>query len=142
MDIIKSFFKSITLLGNIAFYIIILLFAYLTNNSFLKLLIALIIALTLAVLIRIVYFKPRPNKAKTNTLWLRLYNSSFPSVHAIRAVILAYFFIQTYPHAIIIISSITLALLVCYSRIYLKKHDWVDISAGILIGVLLSLLLL
>jgi undecaprenyl-diphosphatase len=142
MDITKLFFQSITLLGNIAFYIFILIFAYLTNKGFLNLLVTLIIALTLAILIRVVYFKPRPNKAKTNTLWLRLYNSSFPSVHAMRVTILAYFFIQTYTLVIITILSITLALLVCYSRIYLKKHDLKDILAGILIGILLSLMIL
>jgi membrane-associated phospholipid phosphatase len=134
----KTLFQSITFLGNIVFYLIILIFAYLTKNNFLNLLIILIIGLSLAVIIRIIYFKPRPNKAKTNTLWLRIYNSSFPSVHAMRATILAYFFIISYPNFIIIISSVTLAALVCYSRIYLKKHDYKDILAGILIGLLLS----
>ncbi len=142
METKNLFFKTITLLGNIVLYLLVLIFAYLTNNKFINLIIILILALTLAVIIRIIYFKTRPNKAKTDTWWLRIYNSSFPSVHAIRVVVLAYFLTISYPHFIIIILSWTLALLVCYSRTYLKKHDWIDISAGVLIGFLLSFLFL
>ena len=117
-------------------------FFYITKKQALDLLIILIICLTIATLIRIVYFKPRPNKARTDTLWLRLYNSSFPSVHAMRAMILAYFFTLNYSHIITITMSWILAILVCYSRIYLKKHDLKDIIAGAIIGFLLCIFLL
>ncbi len=140
MNIKNIFFQTITLFGNIGFYLLVLIFTYIKTNKFMNLLIILIIALTLSVIIRIIYFKQRPNKAKTDTWWLRIYNSSFPSVHAIRVVVLAYFFTISYPHFIIIIFSWTLAIIVCYSRTYLKKHDWIDVSAGVLIGFLLSFL--
>jgi membrane-associated phospholipid phosphatase len=102
----------------------------------------MIISLLLAGIIRIVYFKERPNKARHDTLFLRIYNSSFPSVHAMRAFILAFFFSQHYFSWILLIVTVSLAILVGYSRIFLKKHDFIDVIVGSILGIILAFFLI
>jgi membrane-associated phospholipid phosphatase len=140
MGLTKYFFEIISFFGNIFFYLIIaILFYFIDINLSLKLFIALIIGLIIAFSIRFFYFKKRPDKSKTNTLFLRFYNSSFPSVHAIRAILLSYFFIFYFNYFFLTFIIIIFGLLIMYSRIYLKKHDYIDIIFGGLIGLLISI---
>ncbi|MEE9436129.1 MAG: phosphatase PAP2 family protein [Candidatus Adiutricales bacterium] len=65
---------------------------------------------------------------------------SFPSSHAVNAagaaLVLAYFFTHLWPLAA------SLAVLICYSRIYVGAHYPLDILAGAIVGLLLALLVL
>ena len=74
------------------------------------------------------------NKIKSSLIE-KIDSSSFPSMHAARATVLslfAYFNLQFNLFIFILI----LSLIILYSRIYLKKHYFRDILAGILIGIL------
>src|SRR3989338_4092187 len=55
----------------------------------LKLIVALAIAYIVTFTIRIAYFKQRPKQQKYNTILQKIDASSFPSLHSMRATILA-----------------------------------------------------
>ena len=128
--IFKSFFYNVILLITLAFQRI---------DLFLTLLFGLIFTGFITVLIRTFYFKPRPNKQQHVNYIDRIDASSFPSWHAARiffiALILIKFFTTSYYNLFSII-LLSIASLVSYSRIYLKKHDWTDILSGIILAII------
>ncbi|MBT3814887.1 phosphatase PAP2 family protein [Candidatus Woesearchaeota archaeon] len=140
--ITEQAFKELTTLGGSIFYAFILLLVLLLGELelFIHLLIGLFFSLLIVVLIRTFYFKNRPKKQRYNNYLERIDASSFPSWHAARAIFLAsmfsYFFINKYMTGALILT----ALAVSYSRIYLKKHDWVDILGGLVLGMVTFLL--
>lgn len=139
----KLFFKTVGFLGSIYFFlsIIILSFFFMNQDYSIKLFFSLAITLVIVFSIRFFYFKQRPNKKRYKNLFQKLYNSSFPSVHAARAIILAYFFSKIYFNIFFISGFWLIALLVCYSRIYMKDHYLIDVISGALLGILISILI-
>jgi membrane-associated phospholipid phosphatase len=140
----KLFFQAIAFLGSLYFFlsIIILTFFFINPDYSIKLFLSLTITLVIVFSIRFFYFKQRPNKKKYKNLFQKLYNSSFPSVHAARAIILAYFFSKIYFNIIFIVGFWLIALLVCYSRIYMKDHYLIDVTSGALLGMIISIFVL
>lgn len=96
---------------------------------------AFFFTLIVTVLIRILYFKNRPKKQSFRNFIEKMEASSFPSWHSTRAIFLALIFGTVIGSRIAMLILIIIALLVAYSRIYLKKHDWMDILAGIVLGI-------
>ncbi|MFH0832740.1 MAG: phosphatase PAP2 family protein [Candidatus Aenigmatarchaeota archaeon] len=137
MNFVKYFFdafvRDITVLGSIVFYAILML-AFAQTPVFYKLLSGVIVMYAINVPLKFVFFKSRPNRMKYKKFWEKIEASSFPSVHAERAAFLALVFIYAYQNVFLSSLAILLAILVCYSRIYLKKHYWRDIAAGIILG--------
>jgi len=139
----KLFLKSITFLGSVYFFIFIVLLTFLLNQTYsLKLFLALLLTWLITFLIRFFYFKRRPNRKTYKNLFQKLYNSSFPSVHAARAVVLAYFFSKIYFNIVFVLGFWLIALLVCYTRIYLKHHYLIDVICGAFFGFLVSVFIL
>jgi membrane-associated phospholipid phosphatase len=140
----KLFFKAVSFLGSLYFFlsVIMLTFFFMNQDYSIKLFLSLAITLIITFTIRFFYFKQRPNKKKYKNLFQRLYNSSFPSVHAARAIILAYFFSKIYSNIFFIVGFWLIALLVCYSRIYMKDHYLIDVISGGLLGLIISILIL
>ncbi len=129
--------RDITTFGGLVFYVVILVAVFTFNTQLaLTLLYSLIFMVGVIVAIRSFYFKNRPKHIKYSTYLGRLHASSFPSLHTARAVYLGVFFaaLTTSIFARIVLAILVLATL--YSRIYLKKHDTIDLMGGILLGVL------
>lgn len=131
--------KILTKIGSDVFYIGIAVGVGVSLGwpKFLNLFIADLIVLAAIFLIRHYHFKERPTPQPYKNWWQRLDASSFPSAHAARVSLLAVFFTVLFPQWIL-----GWALLVCaisYSRVYLMKHDWYDIGAGILLGLVVGL---
>ena len=131
-----QFLRDLTSLGGFVFFgMVLLLYLALQQwNLFLQLLIGVMLTMIIVVLVRTVYFKNRPKKQNYRDFIERMDASSFPSWHTARIVFLslqlAYFFNNLY----VTLFTIFLAATVAYSRIYLKKHDWLDVSGGIVLG--------
>ncbi len=88
--------------------------------------------------IKLLYFKPRPDnpkKVKYKDIFMRLNESSFPSIHAARASLLAIAFMSRYQNEIAIIFSAFIIASVSISRIMLKRHYTSDVVAGIILGL-------
>jgi|TARA_Y100000310_G_scaffold171597_1_gene171795 undecaprenyl-diphosphatase len=137
------FYDQITLFGGLIFYVFVLGLCLILNLMFLfnNLLISLILVMLLSTLIKYFYLKERPKKQKKDSLLQRLDASSFPSVHTMRAFSLAFWFSMFYSNTIITIYILIIALLVIYSRIYLKKHYLTDVIIGLIFSVIINLII-
>ena len=131
------FFNIITLLGGTYFYGLLLIFALLLSQPglFIKLLWGFAVTLFITVAIRAFYFKPRPEPMKHHNFIQKINASSFPSWHASRTVFMTLLFYSFFPKGILLLILSFLTILVFYSRIYLKKHDWNDITGGVFVGI-------
>ena len=136
--IIKKFFEEITYIGGLFFFIFLIalfFFAGMRNYS-IKLFIVLIGIYIITGIIRIIYFKQRPKKEEYDNFIEKIDASSFPSMHSARITFLCLFTLiflnlEFFIKAIII----AFGILGVYSRVYLKKHDFVDVIGGILLGI-------
>ncbi len=132
---IHEFFRDITAMGGLAASILlILLFAF--SPLLVPLIVGSIITASAVILIRIFYFKNRPKKETYANFWQRIDASSFPSLHTARIVFLAMIFSVHFANQYLTILCTIVAALVSYSRIYLNKHDWVDVLGGVVLGML------
>ena len=138
----NDFFRDITSFGSLWFYAILIVFFLITGDysSLLVLLSGFILIYFATIIIRSLYFKNRPQKYPYNNLIEKLDASSFPSMHAMRTGFLASFFIAYFKNSLVSILLAVLALVILYSRMYLKKHDWNDVLAGVVLGVFISYL--
>jgi len=108
-----------------------------TKNNFYVLLIALVINEILGSIIKILFPKTRPNGQKYTTILEKIDAGSFPSLHASRITIvyLTLFSATNFlPFKIIFLAIIPIVML---SRINLKKHFFIDIVGGFIIGVVI-----
>jgi membrane-associated phospholipid phosphatase len=132
------FFQIITLLGGTYVYAILLLLSIILKEPllFLKMLLGFGITLGITVIIRLIHFKPRPEPMPHHNFIQKINASSFPSWHASRMVFLTLLFYKQFPRAWLLLILSFLTILVFYSRIYLKMHDWNDITGGVFVGII------
>ncbi|MDD5086866.1 MAG: phosphatase PAP2 family protein [Candidatus Nanoarchaeia archaeon] len=142
-NITDIFFKQITDFGGFFFYFLILGTCLFLNelDLFFNLFLSFIFVMALGILIKLVYFKDRPKKQKATNLFEKLDASSFPSVHAMRAVSLAFWLSLFFNNTVFTIYCFAIAIMVMYSRIYLKKHYFIDILGGILFSGIINILI-
>ncbi len=135
-------FRDISSFGSLIFYILVIALTFLLGNydTFYRLLIGLAIIYLVTIILRTLFFKERPIKLKHESFIEKLDAASFPSLHTSRTAFMAAILINFFNNFIISILLILLALTIAYSRIYLKKHDWKDVSAGAVLGVLVYFL--
>ena len=137
---LNDFFRDITAFGGLWGYCtLVILTAVMVGTYFAaQLVVALVIIYASAIIIRLLYFKERPNHERHKSVLERIDASSFPSIHAARITSMAYLFARQVPE--LMIPSVLLALLVCASRVYLRKHFVIDVVGGIVLGIVVSLL--
>jgi membrane-associated phospholipid phosphatase len=149
MVILKTIFgkvlEEVTFLGGLLFYLIIsFYFLFKGNyNYFIILILGLFIIYLIALLIRTFHFKTRPKKVPYTNFLEKIDASSFPSIHAARVSFL-FIFLSTrvFSSSCLVFLAFILTLLTLYSRIYLKKHYFIDVVGGTLLGLILSAILL
>jgi undecaprenyl-diphosphatase len=86
------------------------------------------------------FFRPRPEPMKWKTWWEKIEASTFPSIHSSRAGLMAVWVISqgVYLSVFQQIIILLIMLLVALSRVILKKHFYIDIICGLIIGVLIG----
>lgn len=133
----SDFYRDITALGSLWIYYIILLLFLLQKNYFIfkKLLAGLILIQAITIAIRTFYFKERPNMYPHKSYIEKIDASSFPSLHSARIAFLSIFLMNYFKELLFSVLLVILAAIVVYSRIYLKKHDFSDVLAGVILGV-------
>jgi membrane-associated phospholipid phosphatase len=135
--IIIKIFEEVTFLGGFLFLILfgIMLFFLEEYDAFYKLITGFILIYLITAIIRVFYFKQRPEKRRYKNFLEKLDASSFPSIHAARITLLFLIVFEIFSqYSYIIIASFILWLLVLSSRIYLKKHDLWDVIGGVILG--------
>lgn len=142
--IVYKFFEQITVLGSVSFYSIFVLFFLAIGDyvNSVKLIVGMALMYVVAIVIRLFYFKPRPEKLKYNSWIEKIDASSFPSIHSGRAVFLYAFFVILALGNLVNTLVFLLMLLIFCSRIYLKKHYWIDVIAGAVLGGIVGFLVL
>lgn len=134
---LDKFWKDLTVLGGMVFYLLLLLVALGQDLIlFYKLLFGFLFTLIGVVAIRMVYFKKRPRPENHSNFIERMEASSFPSLHMARIVFLGLVFTALVQNSFLKIFLLVLVMAVAYSRIYLKKHDWWDLLGGLILGLI------
>jgi membrane-associated phospholipid phosphatase len=137
--IINEYGRDVTSIGSLPFYAILVMFIHISGKERLsiELLISLVIVLAVTYTIRALYFKERPRKVSYSNMIEKLDASSFPSVHCARMAIMGLLFtinLANYYFAVIFIW--TIVVIVCATRAVLKKHYFIDIVGGLILGLL------
>ena len=131
--------KEITQLGGLLFYVFVVFAFFFGGLSEISvdLVIGFVFLYGVAFFVRMIYFKPRPRRITYRTFLEKINTSSFPSVHSARVTFLALYLLLVFDLSVFYqILAVALALSVMYSRIYLKKHYFVDVLGGFLLGIL------
>ena len=91
--------------------------------------------------IKLCYKKDRPKPYLRTNMYTHVDANSFPSIHSARISAVASYAYYSFfsPHTLMI--AVLAALLVGYSRVYLKKHFWEDVLVGFLLGTTATILL-
>jgi len=132
-------FRGITFLGSRLFFLMTLfIFYFLDTNIFYGLLWAFIAGEVVTSLVKAVYFKERPNKKRYHNLIEKIDASAWPSQHSYRAVLLACGYAVFLPILALRFFLGFVAFAVLYSRFFLRKHDWIDIMSGAVLGLVLA----
>ncbi len=136
--VLGMIFKDLTQFGGLIFLgVIILLSLILGNiNLALNLSFGLIFTALITILIRLIYFKNRPKKQNYSNLLEKLDASSFPSLHTARIIFIALTLAIFFKNNLVTAFLLVMAILVSYSRIYLKKHDYYDLLGGFILGII------
>jgi membrane-associated phospholipid phosphatase len=106
--------------------------------------IAVFVAYVLGVVIKWLYYKPRPIPQLYSTRWQKIDASSFPSMHTAITYILAYYgmrsafiFTSWYIEIIILLFWILLCILIPVSRVKLKRHYRSDVIVWVLYALMI-----
>ena len=131
-------FKDLTTFGGFVFFALVSLVALAFQEFilFYKLIFGFFLTLLTVILFRMIYHKNRPQKQEYKNFVEKMDALAFPSWHASRIVFLALIFTYLFNNNYLTTLFIITTLLVVYSRVYLKKHDWVDVLGGIVLGIL------
>ena len=129
--------RDITSLAN-PLILVFISFVFLGNSSnFYTLLLALLANEIIASAIKIVFPKKRPNNQTYNTLLEKIDAGSFPSLHTSRITLTYLSLLSETTSTTIKVVFIIAIILVILSRIILKKHYWMDVFGGFILGFLL-----
>jgi len=135
---LNGFFRDVTALGGFPSTVIVLLLVWFLIDAslFLQLLMGILMTLFIVIIIRLIHFKDRPKKQVQDNIIERIEASTFPSLHAARSGFMALAFVYYFNNLALNITIVIIALLISYSRVYLKKHYWLDIIAGWILGII------
>jgi membrane-associated phospholipid phosphatase len=136
----NSLVRDTTSLGGLIIPSLILLMALVLKeySLFISLFLGLFFSIAIVVLIRTFYFKERPNKQKFKTYFGKIDACSFPSLHTARAFYIALILANFWGYEIFVtITLLFIASLVAISRLIMKKHDFIDVTFGFILALLL-----
>lgn len=140
---LKSFLQAISWLGMPGFYAVVVILLALTDFKLaVRLGIAIALVEVIGGLIKVIFPKTRPIPMPARTFHQKWESGSFPSIHAARTITVGIFLIKAFGNWPILVIGLLMALGVGYSRIYLKKHYFLDVAAGFAIGIIISLVVL
>ncbi len=141
MSFTNELVQDIKALGGFPVFTIAIIVAFFYGEIVLsaELLVAIVLAFALTVLIRMVSFKQRPDGQTYDNFLTKIDASSFPSLHSMRASILATLLALRLTNPVLIILLIVYAMAVGASRVWMKRHYTSDIVAGLVLGVFVSL---
>ena len=141
--LLKEFWNSVTLCGLPLFYLlfILILFQFSPLQHTETALIMFVALELFCFLLKVMIPKKRP-ETTIKRIYVTLYHErSFPSVHTARISLLAIIVLTLFPTNLFLTSLfLLLVIFVGYSRVFLREHDFVDISGGVFVGILFGMI--
>lgn len=129
--------RDITSLGN-PFILLFIPFIFLgLGKPFYILLVALAINEIIGSFIKIIFPKTRPNGQKYSNIIEKIDAGSFPSLHSSRMAVVYLTMFSNAENFIMQVLFILVILMVMLSRVALKKHFFIDIIGGFIIGLII-----
>jgi undecaprenyl-diphosphatase len=142
LNTVKEAVYDITGLGGNPVYLVAAFLFYFTNPQVTwQLLLGLVVCYATTLIIRLAWFRQRPDKSKVTNFYERYSQSSFPSMHAMRTAVLAVVLMFAFQNLVIQIVLGALLVLTMYSRVYLKRHYVSDVIVGAILGIIAGVLL-
>ena len=138
-NISQDFFKQMSALWSYPVFVMVIIAFYLTNQNqeALFMILGMIMMYIVAIPLRIIFFKERPDPIPYEGILEKIRASTMPSLHSSRTIFLLLFFLpyfgESFEHRMFLVF---LAVLIFYSRIIRKRHFFIDVFIGILIGLL------
>ena len=132
--------RDITALGTVPYHAIFLVFLLLFSQYglFYTVLLGEILVYVISVFLKLAFFKNRPQRMGHENILEKIEASSFPSVHTARIFFVSILLMLRINNLMVAAFLLLLSLFVAYSRIYLKKHYFVDVLAGAALGSVLG----
>ena len=143
----KGIFKLLydfSALGGISFYIFMIFFFLILKRGEIavQLFLLFVVGSIIGYGIKIFYKKARPLKNVLNNkkeIFIQILDEidshSFPSNHSLRIILLSLVMINLFKNVYVTMFFVILSLAVCGSRVILKRHYFVDVIGGIILGV-------
>ena len=97
---------------------------------------------TICSLIKLTWYRPRPVPMVWHTWGQKILASSMPSIHASRISVITTFVVLLDTTVATKVLFVIAGILIGYSRIHLRKHFWVDVIAGWIIGMIIALIVI
>ena len=133
---LSSVFETLTILGSGIFcwmlYAIFIFFRMTSYSFLLTIISAEIVMLLVVIVLRHLVKRERPLPDIKHRLFMNWNRYSFPSLHAARVFMLT--FITSGFYHKITLPMLLLAMVISFSRIYLKRHFLSDVIAGAIVG--------
>jgi len=142
MALKKSFFsykleewaRDITSLANPLILVFVPFVFLQTSPIFYTLLLTLLINEFIGSLVKLIFHKKRPNGQTYSGFLEKIDAGSFPSLHASRITLVYLTLASNTENTVLKVIFILVILLVIGSRVKLKKHFWVDVLGGFVLG--------
>ena len=127
-------------MSGVPFFVVIILISFLLKEKMLahQLIVGLILTYAITSVIRLMYFKRRPDKQTYRNIVEKIDASSFPSLHAMRAAVLATILSAFFENFWLTPLFALAAVAVAVSRVMTKRHDVSDVLAGLIFGVIIG----
>ncbi len=139
--IVDDLFSSITLFGSPVFYIVLVLILFKFDVAFaFKLFISLIFIEFICIFIKLVYYKERPNPQSRKEFFSKIDANSFPSVHSARISMIVTMLVLHFKSMLIFCIGALVIIGVSYSRMYLKRHYFIDVLVGVFVGIIIAVI--
>jgi undecaprenyl-diphosphatase len=138
----EEFLQDLKALAGVPLFCVVVALAFVLGKVSLasQVIVGLVLAYVLTVFIRTFYFRLRPDREKYHNYFEKINASSFPSMHAMRASVLATLLILYFNSTLLTVLFIVCALGVAVSRVMTKRHYTTDVTVGLILGVLLAFL--
>jgi len=105
-------------------------------NDAVTLVLSFILIYAFVILVRSLWFRPRPKPERYTNLITKFDANSFISIHAARAAILAVFIWTRTDNVLLGVFAALLAVIVASLRVHLRRHYPSDVVAGLVIGTI------
>lgn len=138
-EIFEEALENISKLGSNEISLIVLatIFILIGIKEGITITIGFFILTLVAIIIRLCFFKNRPNSKKFNNMIEKVKASSTPSMHSARISYFGFFVSNVFGNLMFSILIGVVIFLVAFSRYYEKKHYLIDIILGLLFGTIM-----